>query len=196
MDLDDIAHPDRFAIQIDYLEKHRDCMIVGSMVDYIDDTEPLKLVNISDAITVKFEKPQIMAGLLNCNSSIANSTTIFRTVSVQKVFDKYGFYYSESPIFDGAEDDEFWTRFCLMDQSLAVEILSAKLLYYRVWDNNYSSLRSKNRILAHSQIIKAFLERLDVKIPEDLLQFWVLFGVYQRLVMFFIFYTKSVETSL
>lgn len=54
IDSDDIAHPDRFAIQIDFLEKHRDCMIVGSMVDYIDDTEPLKLVNISDAITVKF----------------------------------------------------------------------------------------------------------------------------------------------
>jgi glycosyltransferase involved in cell wall biosynthesis len=36
MDADDVAHPERFAIQIDYLENHPDVGILGSQVRWID----------------------------------------------------------------------------------------------------------------------------------------------------------------
>lgn len=78
MDADDLALPQRFELQLAYLDAHPDCVAVGGQVDMIDeDGDPFGwIVN-------PLEHEVIVAQLRRGGCAIAHTTVMFRTAAVR-----------------------------------------------------------------------------------------------------------------
>jgi hypothetical protein len=117
MDADDIAEPDRLALQFAFLEKHPDIGIVGSTCRlFREESESIGLYPVpagSLAIT--------WTSLLN--NPFAHPTVFLR----REILDRYGLNYDTD--FHAAQDYELWTR--LLDRTRGANI-QIPLLRYRL----------------------------------------------------------------
>ncbi len=103
MDADDISHPDRFAKQVDYLEKNPETGLVASCVNYVGDED----LQFGFFEYVKWNNRLITHEEIASNrfveSPIVHPTVMFRT----ELIGEFGAYrHGEFP-----EDYELWLRF-------------------------------------------------------------------------------------
>lgn len=98
LDADDKAHPDRFQVQVDFLDSHPDVAAVGGWVQLIDQTG----LDLHRTYT----RPTSNSGLLvfmRQNNPLIHSTVMMRADIIRK----HGGYRSA---FEGAEDYDLWLR--------------------------------------------------------------------------------------
>ena len=108
MDTDDISHPDRFKIQVQYMEENLDCDIVGSFVTEFDD-DPDAIVS---SRLVPVEHKEIVKGA-QTRSPFNHPSVMYRKYSVIKA----GNYKK----FHGFEDYYLWVRM-IMDGACCFNI--------------------------------------------------------------------------
>ena len=119
MDADDIAAPDRFEKQIDFLKANSDISVLGSNVQLIDrHGNPMKIRTYPIAHRqIKFN--------INFRNPIAHPTAMIRTSALLEIGG-----YDEN--FDVAEDYDLW--FKMMKSGHKFANLQQPLLSYRVED--------------------------------------------------------------
>jgi glycosyltransferase involved in cell wall biosynthesis len=108
MDTDDISRPDRFKIQIQYMQEHPDCDIVGSMVTEFDDNPNIIVSSRSVPIT---HEEIVKNSQIKCPFN--HPTVMYRKLAVMQV----GNYKK----FHGFEDYYLWVRM-IMDGSRCFNI--------------------------------------------------------------------------
>jgi glycosyltransferase involved in cell wall biosynthesis len=96
MDSDDISHPDRLKMQVDYLDTHPDVGAVGAQIDYIDENG-----NQLDSLSLPTSYAGILFALPRYNP-IANSTTMIRSDLFRQL------HYDEE--ITVVEDYDYWVR--------------------------------------------------------------------------------------
>jgi glycosyltransferase involved in cell wall biosynthesis len=152
MDGDDIALPQRFELQVNYLEKHPNCVALGTALTIID---PENDVLCMPEITQEHE--QLVAELLQWKGSrICHPTVMMRTDVVQAV----GGYVQEYHF----EDVDLFLRLAKQGK---LANLSERLLQYRWHIGSVSHTRNHARIneIKRSILNKASAE-LGLSIPE------------------------------
>jgi len=97
MDTDDISHPDRFKIQVQYMKENLDCDIVGSFVTEFDDDPDV----IVSSRLAPVEHKEIVKSA-QTRSPFSHPSVMYRKYSVIKV----GNYKK----FHGFEDYYLWVR--------------------------------------------------------------------------------------
>lgn len=118
MDSDDMALPNRLALQVEYMEKHCDVVLCGSQIEYIDENgvllqnSPVYPIEGADLISYSLFK-----------SPIAHPAAMMR----RNVLVVHNIYYDAD--YPHAEDVRLW--FELMKYGRVVN-LSQKLLKYRI----------------------------------------------------------------
>jgi len=115
MDADDVAHPERFAVQLDFLRCHPDIAVVGAAMTLID-AAGRRLRDIDYPV-----QPADVARALESGSALAHPAVMMRRGAVQEV----GGYRE---ILDHAEDYDLWLR---MSERGLLANLPDRLLSYR-----------------------------------------------------------------
>jgi len=174
MDADDIALPDRFALQVDFLRNHPEVVVVGGVVLAIDsDGDPVYPWQFP------MTHDEIDADILVAKTGgLIHPTTMIRRRAMLEV----GGY---RPDFEPAEDLDLWLR--LAETGKLVN-LPRQLLYYRVhaqsvskvkWDRQWSQAQ---RAIAEARIRRGLppftLAVRTVHSPRQLLRdnFWYSWG--------------------
>jgi glycosyltransferase involved in cell wall biosynthesis len=115
-DADDISLPDRFAKQIDFLERNRDVALVGTWAQIMDENGNLES---------RCHKHPTNSNELRCdlvfNNPFVHSSVMFRRNQIQEV----GGYADERNAF---EDFDLWSR---VSHHFSVANLPEVLIYYR-----------------------------------------------------------------
>jgi glycosyltransferase involved in cell wall biosynthesis len=120
MDGDDISRPNRFELQVAFLENNPEIAVVGGAMDMINE---VGTVISHRNYATSFSKVMLFALLRN---PLAHPTVMFRKEVVEK-----GFYYDGA--FLKAEDLELWLR--LINNGYKLSNISNTLLSYRVNEN-------------------------------------------------------------
>ncbi len=149
MDSDDISLPERFAVQVNFLESNPHIGILGSRVRYIDEfgnllgTPPTFQGDLSIRWHLLFENP------------FYNSTAMFQKsliVGKRWIYDASALY---------GEDYKLWGRLLLTTKG---ENLSDILVYYRVHSSSLSNKIKdvlEREVVYASQIVQAHFPRLS-----------------------------------
>lgn len=118
MDSDDISMPTRFEKQIEYMDKHPECGVLGTWYEVFGDKK----------CTLRFPaKVTILKLLQGC--CVCNPTAFIR----KSVLDKNNLKYDESFIY--SQDYELWSRMVFLTE---IHNLEKILLKYRWHNNNIS----------------------------------------------------------
>jgi glycosyltransferase involved in cell wall biosynthesis len=117
MDADDISAPNRFQIQLDYLNSHNEILVLGSAMRWIDPDGDL----LRDHTPPSDHESIDQAHLKRLEAVICHPTTMIRRIA----FEKVGYY---NPDFFGAEDLDLWLRIAEIG---ILENLPDVLLSYR-----------------------------------------------------------------
>lgn len=120
MDGDDFSHPDRFANEVDYLEKHPDISVVGGQMNIMD----------ADGIIISSRSYPLGGLKFNIFSCIRNPLA-HPTVMMRREIVDNGYRYDES--LKMSEDLDFWLR--LMNDGCKLANIPDIVLDYRVMDN-------------------------------------------------------------
>lgn len=117
MDGDDIALPERFRLEVEFLEKHPNVVVVGGAMNIIDGNESV----VGERSYP--ENPKTFA--------IYRSPLAHPTVMMRKDLCDMGFTYNEN--LKKAEDLDLWLRY--IKKGFKIRNLKERLLNYRVLDN-------------------------------------------------------------
>jgi glycosyltransferase involved in cell wall biosynthesis len=115
MDADDVAHPERFARQVAFLDAHPDIAVVGCAVTLIDESGE-RIRDVEYPLT-----PAAAAAFLEKGSPLAHPSVMMRRAAVLAV----GAY---RPAFRYAEDYDLWVRIA---ERYQIANLPDRLLFYR-----------------------------------------------------------------
>jgi len=131
MDSDDLSDPKRFSIQVDYLDRHRDCAAVGSFV---------RLIDPAGKTLYTIEQPTrdlaIKRHLLQ-DSCLAHGSVMMRKSAIAEV----GLYSDSSDVVH-AEDYDLFVRFAAKYKLANVP----EYLYTRIeHDHSISHIHSKTQ---------------------------------------------------
>ena len=151
MDSDDIALPDRFELQIQFLELHPEIAIAGTGILVFDEINPEKKV-----ITVSSER-EIRWGLIFKNMLVHPSVMMRR-----EAITNAGLLYKQA--FYGSEDYRFWTD--AIKAGLRVTNLQDVLLRYREHGNNFTKKNRERQVENSKKIAKDYLRFLMPDVPE------------------------------
>src|SRR5690554_1955229 len=159
LDSDDIAVPDRLRLQYDYMAQHPDIALCGGHATLIDDQGQLTgqrfIVPTGNAVGMEmfFGNPFI------------NSAAMFKTADL-KEFDGYR-------EFVPAEDFDFFLR---VSEKYPVANMDRLLVYYRVHDQNISTIQSARLRQVGTNILKDMYIRWGIPVDERSLdQHYLLF---------------------
>lgn len=137
MDGDDICLPERFARQIDFLEKNPDIMLCGTAIKFIG--------SASDILIFPENHAEIVINLFSFLPTFAHPTVMGK----KEIFEKNNYHED----YEFAEDYELWTR---LVQAGKVANLKEVLLEYRV---HPAQVSVKNKTI---QDINSFKSRLEI----------------------------------
>lgn len=118
MDADDISHPDRLQKQVSFMDMNPECSLVGSHIEYIDESG--KFLGYWDA-DIKTKNAQDVKKRLPIKNCIAHPTVMIRQCIINK--------YPYDPSQINAEDYDVWLR--MASDSLLLCKLPEFLLKYR-----------------------------------------------------------------
>lgn len=130
MDADDISLPDRFALQVAYLDSNPDCVVLGGSTLAMDAEGRLIAPNL-----VPTEHNEIDSRNLRGLTSIVQPTVMMRKEAVEKC----GGYNLEFP---NAEDQDLWLRLAEIGR---INNLRSVILKYRIHDQSMSGSRQKEQ---------------------------------------------------
>lgn len=161
MDADDIMHPNRLELQVNYMESNSEVSILGTSIQYID-------------VYNNHHRKHIYPTRLEMSKSIFDESPLAHpSVMIRKdVFDQIGKYREN--MFP-AEDYDLWLR--AFTQNIVIDNIKQVLLYYRVHISNTSSNNSIRRAYASICAQKGGLLRLN-GMPDMLDGVDVLSGSY------------------
>ncbi|SHG24183.1 glycosyltransferase family 2 protein [Dysgonomonas macrotermitis] len=149
MDADDIASPERFERQIDYLEQNSGCSMCGTFAHIIDKDE-----NITGKIIHQTENKYLQINLLFSVPFVHPSMMIRKEVLEENQFDQNYLH---------AEDYDLW---CRIARKHIVGNIPQFLLMYRWHDRNVSVLNSQRQNEAKEKIIRRELEFIGLN-PDE-----------------------------
>ena len=153
-DQDDISYKERFAKQVDFLEKNEAVILLGTRANIISETAAkFKTHNhATNSAVLRFD--------LLFNNPFVHSTIMFRKNSIEKV----GYYNTDKSIY---EDYELWSRF---SQNGRVTNLPDILLDYRHHEQGLSknTSYSENNTLYNQTVknLENLLGKSDVLITD------------------------------
>jgi methyltransferase type 12 len=154
IDGDDLARSDRFALQVEFLDKNREYGLVGSLQHHFG-------INTDYVHNVPKEHKDILAGLIY-DCLVCHSTIMIR----KKAFIDNNLFYDKAK---QAEDYELWTRACKIFKFYNIpEVLGE----YRVGEDNIT----KGKLAALSKesgelACKNIKETLGVEVPDSHIPF-------------------------
>lgn len=123
MDADDIAFPDRFEKQYNFLESYPEVVVLGSSY---------RIMGASEVKELNFKPSEIKVRLFLGLNSLAHPTVMIR----KEIFSKYNFTYNEyNPV---NQDFELWSE---ISRRYPLANLEDVLLDYRVHDDQISNMR-------------------------------------------------------
>ncbi len=152
MDADDIANPNRFSKQVEYLENNCEISMVHCNYSLIDEKNSI--------IKQKYHSYKCFSLSYSVwNNPIAHSTVMFKS-SILKL--RIPLYNEE---FKSAQDYELWA-FLYLHTNVEIGYLNEVLLNYRISRNQVSRIRNSEQINNAKTIrrlcIIAFLKKLKV----------------------------------
>ncbi|MBR3148450.1 MAG: glycosyltransferase family 2 protein [Alphaproteobacteria bacterium] len=140
MDSDDISLPTRFAKQIEYMDAHHECGVLGTWFQCFGNS------------TAKVRHPERIK-ILNIlhDQHVGHPTVMVR----KSVMDNYGFYYDAN--YKHAEDFELWSRMVFVTE---IRNLPEILLKYRWGNTNVSVLHATEQLDAANHVKQNILDKL------------------------------------
>lgn len=151
MDADDISLPNRFALQVAYLDAHPDCGLVGGQIIF---TDP------HDRPLIKMRHPldhaEVLDTMMKGTESLSHPTVMFR----RKIAQAIGGY---SLRFEHAEDIDFFLR---MGEQAKVANLPDLVLRYRQHQKSIGFVHAQEQAAAHSRAIREAAKRTGAPDPE------------------------------
>lgn len=150
LDADDIALPERFAIQVQHMELNQNLAMLGTA--YF----PLKQ-GIASAVTLATGKGKIQANML-FNSCFAHPSVIIRKAALT------GRESAFNPAYPHAEDYELWSW---LMRNHEVENIAEPLIYYRIHENQISKRKQDEQRATAQKIRTELLQWLDVPFSEN-----------------------------
>ncbi len=148
MDSDDIALPNRFKVQLEYLDSHPEVMVLGGGMQEIDENNRPTHIRIYPS-----SSDQIRQYISKANP-IPHPTVVFNA----KLF-KRGVRYDEQ--YRKNQDLKLW--FDLLNQGIILENLPDVVLKFRRTGDTYQKRASKISILSEYQIYDNGIKRLHGK---------------------------------
>lgn len=149
MDADDISLPNRFKIQVNFMNKHPEIGISGTWAKIINEKKILK----------HFSDPDKTKTNLLFGTSLIHPSVIIN----KEKMNKYNLRYNEN--YRYAEDYDLWSRSI---KYFSVTNINKVLLLYRDHDSNLSKIVSKENIQTSVQIRKKQLKgNLDIISSDD-----------------------------
>jgi glycosyltransferase involved in cell wall biosynthesis len=145
LDADDVAHPERFAIQLELLRARSDVSVVGSLIEAMDENGQSRPNGFVRPLAVEEIPPTLL--FENC---IALSSIMARRASLA----------SFQPEFAPAEDYELWAR---LAEKTKLTILPQRLTSYRMHPAGVSSRQPGQMRVAVDRVHALQLVRLGVK---------------------------------
>jgi len=134
-DADDESLPDRFEIQINFINSNNDIDVLGTALDYVDENGKLIFVRIYPPQPLKFIRKY---------NSLGHPTLLIR----REIFSRYWFY-SEDEQFKYVEDYELWLRWYLQ----GVKFHNIEQPLYKYYQNK-TNIKSRNTKLQLRNTIK------------------------------------------
>jgi glycosyltransferase involved in cell wall biosynthesis len=131
MDADDISYPERFAVQVDWLERNPSTSIVAAYIEFIDEEDKPAGTWPLDRKVITYKEIRHMLPRENC---IAHPTVMGRA----DVFRQ--FMYMP---YQKTEDYDLWLR--IATAGLVIEKIPQVLLKYRVHQSSYTSSKLRKR---------------------------------------------------
>lgn len=159
MDSDDLALPERFFKQLEFLRQHPEVVLVGASVELIDPYD----IPIGESI-VPTTHSEIDAKLMEgSGGTIPHPVAMFR----RSAYDRVGPYRSK---FNGSEDLDLWLR---MAEIGRVANLPEILLKYRRHYQSFSFAKNQVQMQHKANILGEACERRGLPKPEvDLNKHW------------------------
>ena len=150
MDADDIMHPDRLRVQLEYLETHPDAVAVCSNAIRID-CRGNAIGQIGCGDSILRITPRMMC---ECNH-VCNPSTMMR----RDIVSRHGLYYEKE--FEFAEDYRFWSR--VVAECGPIDCLPQQLLRYRVSDSQVTATHYAEMMHASERIKSSLAASLAAK---------------------------------
>ena len=153
MDADDIAMPDRFAKQVEFLNAHPEVIAVGTAILEMDsDSDPLGIERFAT------DHEQIDRSMLRLKTGMAQPSVMMRREAVQSL----GGYRVE---FEWVEDMDLWLRLAEIGR---LANLSDVLLCYRQHTSSVTWIGGQPRRERLLALIKEAYVRRGMDFPEEL----------------------------
>jgi len=153
MDADDISLPERFKIQVDFLENHPDIGLCGAWVAFLDHDSKVVNGNIGKHAA---DHDHICVALLRHNSFSHPVVMIRRSILID-----HGLRYEAD--FMPSEDGRLWVT---MRKYTRLHNLQKVLLYYRKHANQTSTVEKKLRYKNTTRIKIELIEEITGPLSE------------------------------
>jgi glycosyltransferase involved in cell wall biosynthesis len=165
-DADDISFPTRFEKQLEYLEKHKDCGVVGSFIELFN-SETGKIIGFR-----KYHEDDVrLRKRIFIYSPIAQPASMIR----KEVFDDIGFYNPEYP---PVEDLDIWFR---LGTKYKFANIPEVLIKYRVHQNS-ATIKNMHRV-----------KKLTLQIRQKYKNgYGYSYSFFDRLFLFFLRITRHI----
>lgn len=150
LDADDIALPERLAVQVQHMELNQNLALLGTA--YF----PLKQ-GIASTVTLAMGKGKIQANLL-FNSCFAHPSVMIRKSALTERASAF------NPAYPHAEDYELWSW---LMRNKEVENIAEPLIYYRIHENQISKIKQDEQRATAQKIRTELLQWLDVPFSEN-----------------------------
>lgn len=150
LDSDDVAYPERFARQVEFLEENPDCAVTGSSIDHIDESgKP------TGSRWDVFAPDEEMPTILFFHNHVAHSTVMMRRNAIPSPAYREGY----AP----AEDYDLWIR---ISRNWRIHNERISFVAYRIHQNNTSLsvpkvLQSAERAICRNNIQEVFGDKFS-----------------------------------
>ena len=142
MDGDDISFTDRFAKQVEYMDDNKDVVVCGGGYE---------VIGSDNKFIPKTFNEEIVLDLLSC-TPIAHPTVFIRN----RVLKKHNIQYNTK--YEPAEDYKLWT---VLSEYGKLANLKDIILYYRIHQNQTSSVRSNSQLEIGKLISLEYIRKLS-----------------------------------
>lgn len=149
MDADDVSRPERFFMQVAYLDAHPEVGLLGTRVRYLGAWKNAEDERLLD--------PKACSAFLLFGTPVAHPSVMIR----KSVLEKHGLSYDDS--FSSAQDYELWSR---MAEVCRLANLPRVLLDYRMHGTNISTRTKAATCGRVQQVAIRQLARLGIKPTE------------------------------
>ena len=161
MDADDWSFPERFQMQIDFMEQHTSIAFSGTQAFWLKEMTEIKSVNWLQPENYSYIKLYLLFG-----ASFGHQTIIFRS----KILKENNFRYNEN--VKTCEDWDLWTK--IVQKHEIVNLPNFLVKNRIVLSSNHRSVENKNiHLKERSTIISNYWNTFDINLtPEQVFEYY------------------------